>query len=141
MKLRRGFVRESEEYALEFRAELGLDPTAPLPARVLAEHLNVPVLELSKLGSLPPVMAMRVVRPGGTFFFGAIIPDGTFRAILHNDFVAPNRQSSDIMHELAHIILGHPVYPLMGLSGARIYNPTYENEAKELSFALMKSIL
>ena len=137
MKLRRGFLKEAEEYALEFREELGLEKNSALEARVLAEHLGIPVYRVSDLPDLPPHLAARVMQQGSNCFFGAVIPDGTFRAIVHNNFVSLKRQSADIMHELSHIVLGHPVHPPTNLDGTRAYNSVLESEAKELSYTLM----
>ncbi len=137
MKLRRGFIKEAEEYALEFREELGLDKYCPMPSLELAKHLEIPVFRISDLPNLAPNYAARVVGDSGSSFFGAVIPDGSFRAVVHNNFVSFKRQNADVMHELSHIILGHPVYPSIGKDGKRVYNSVHELEAKDLSYTLM----
>ena len=43
VKLRRGFRKEAEEYAAEYRKELNLAEHDPLDPFDLAEHLLIPV--------------------------------------------------------------------------------------------------
>lgn len=138
IQLRRGFKAEAETYALDFRRELVLAPTAPLDMFRLAEHLEIPVFALSELGSEmvdenfelltvqfnSPLSALTMYR-------------GTRRAIVYNDRNAPTRQQSDLGHELAHAILGHPASELTNETGGRHYNVVLEAEANCLSSVML----
>ena len=107
VKLRRGFRKEAEEYAAEYREELDLANHDPLDPVGLAEHLLVPVHALSKHPTIPCDIKSHYARVGNSRFSASTLVDGTYREIIHNDYQAPNRQRSNIMHELSHIILGH----------------------------------
>ena len=105
MKLRRGFRKEAEEYAQEFRAELNIAPDGPLCPFALAAHLAVPIVKLSDLEGLEA----RFIRGASESGFSATtVAEGTFKTIIHNDTQHPYRQNSNLMHEIAHILLGHP---------------------------------
>ena len=70
-------------------------------------------------------------------FSGLIVLHGERREILHNDYHHPFRQNSNIAHELAHIILGHPLTKAIKLDGQREFDTTVEEEAKWLGAALL----
>ncbi len=137
-KLRHGFKTECENYAHEFRRELNLPQDAALHGSELAELLEVPVHALSRFPGIPDEIKMRYLTERYCNEFSAIVVriDGRGH-IIHNDFHSPVRQNSNIMHEVAHIILRHP--PTSPLNGAelRSYDSEVESEAKELSFTLL----
>src|SRR5204863_333711 len=111
----------------EFRKELSLPLEAPLCPWKLAKHLEIPVVKLSELGlSIPAIRFLR--GPGRDFFSAVTVVVGYYRAILHNDGNHPVRQASDISHELAHGILGHPPMPPFNERGCRTINAEFEAE-------------
>ena len=61
----------------------------------------------------------------------------TRREIIHNDSHHPFRQNSNVAHELAHIILGHPPKPPMLKDGCRNFDKRLEREAHDLGFTLL----
>ncbi len=137
--LRRGFKTEAEEYALEFRAELGLEDDAPLCPRRLAEHLAIPVYPLSFLRLTAPGAVALLLGPERSVFSAFTVFDGSRRIIIYNDAHSPSRQVSDIAHELAHGVLGHPPCPPLSDEGCRNFNPRLEAEAEWLGPALLVS--
>lgn len=137
-KLRRGFKAEAERYAEEFREELGFRPFHPLDMFLLAEHLAIPTLGLSKLqGQLSNLNYQCLTNEIKKQFFAVTLFVGNRRHIVFNDHVAPTRQQSDIAHELSHAILGHPASELTDESGGRHYDKTLEAEAACLSGVLL----
>jgi hypothetical protein len=50
-QFRRGFKTQAESLSLEIRAELGLGLCDPLDPRALAEHLAVPIVDLTSLAA------------------------------------------------------------------------------------------
>ena len=62
---------------------------------------------------------------------------GHCKQIIYNDSHAPTRQQSDLAHELAHAILGHPASELTTESGGRHYNQELEDEANCFSGILL----
>lgn len=137
VKLRRGFVKESEEYAVEYRQELGLADNAPLCPRSLAKYLAIPLFEVSTHPTIPDEVKRLVSKQGNSGFSAMTIADGPYREILHNDYQHPNRQNSNIMHEIAHIVLGHPPKPPIIGDACRSFDAIKEREANELGFALL----
>lgn len=135
-KLRRGFVKESEEYAIEFRQELGLVEHAPICPYALAEHLEIPVTPLSDHPTIPDEVK-RHFSGKGSKFSAVTLAHGTYREILHNDYQHPNRCVSSIMHEIAHIVLGHPPKPPILEDACRSFDPIMEKEANELGFTIL----
>ncbi|MBL4751506.1 MAG: ImmA/IrrE family metallo-endopeptidase [Amylibacter sp.] len=136
-KLRRGFIKEAEEYAEEFRLEMGLSKVAPIFAENLAEHLGVPVLKLSTHPKISDEVKEFWANNEEDVFSALTMPDGAYREILHNDGHHPNRQNSNIAHELAHIILGHSMTAPISDKGKRNYDKEIEEEAKVLSMTLL----
>lgn len=137
VKLRHGFKAEAERLACELRDEIGILHDAPLCPRLLAKHLEIPVQKISEL-QLDEVTIDRLCNSGNDQFFGCVIPLGVSKkGIIHNDFVGEMRQNSDIAHEIAHILLGHPLtQPYLG-DGERSYDAVLEHEARELGMTLL----
>jgi Zn-dependent peptidase ImmA (M78 family) len=137
-KLRRGFKAEAERYAEEFRVDLGIRPSHPLDMFLLAEHLAIPTLALSRLqGELSALNYQCLINESKKQFFAVTLSVGNRKFIVFNDHVAPTRQQSDMAHELSHAILGHPASELTDESGGRNYNKTLEAEATCLSGVLL----
>jgi len=57
--------------------------------------------------------------------------------IVVNDSHTPQRQTSSIAHELAHLILRHPPGPAFGEFGSRTLTPKHEEEAEWLAGCLL----
>lgn len=139
MKLRRGFKTEANQYAREFREELELAHHAPLCPWKLAEHLAIPVFRLTTLRRDAPEEVAFLLNDGKEFFSAVTIFHGLRRSILHNDKNAPTRQASDISHEIAHAVLGHPPTAPFNEVGCRNINREIEDEAAWLGAALLIS--
>jgi Zn-dependent peptidase ImmA (M78 family) len=139
MGLRRGFKKEANEYAREFRIELGLPCWSPLCPWKLASHLEIPLLRLSDLKGKAGVEVEYLMKHGRDFFSAVTVFGGVKRAILHNDGNAKTRQAADIAHEIAHAVLGHPPHALFEGNGQRKINAIAEEEAKWLGPALLVS--
>jgi hypothetical protein len=129
-KLRHGFKSEAEYYAGLYREELNLEPYDPLCPHALARHLEIPVHDLSSHPGIPDDIKEFWRTNAEDTFSGLIIHDGMYKEIVHNDFHHPRRQNSNIMHELAHIILGHSLTAPIKPNGERAYDPEIEEEAK-----------
>lgn len=136
-KLRRGFVKESEEYAAEFRQELGLAEHVPICPYALAGHLDIPIAPISIHPTITECVKRHLAGSGKSSFSAVTLADGTYREILHNDYQHPNRCTSSIMHEIAHIVLGHPPKPPFLGDSCRSFDPIMEKEANELGFTIL----
>lgn len=136
--MERGFKKYAEELALEVRREMSIPPHESLCSFELAEHLGVPTLKFSELivraeSELALTASQRQALEDEVH--GLCIPFGkTGRAILYNDRRHPVRQQSDIAHEASHILLGHP---LKDINGVTARTKILEDEAATLSGALL----
>ncbi|MDJ0799084.1 MAG: ImmA/IrrE family metallo-endopeptidase [Calothrix sp. MO_167.B12] len=139
MKLRYGFKTEANDYAREFRAELGVKPHAPLCPWRLAEHLEIPVVPLSKFQNEIPGAVNYFTTQDTKSFSAVTVFDNTRRMIVHNDSHNFLRQASNLSHELSHAILMHPPTAPFNEYGFRNFNQEYEEEANWLGPALLIS--
>jgi hypothetical protein len=141
MALERGYKAWSERVALSLRAELKLAAEAPLPARDLAEHLGIELLTPAELPGLPPevLKQLTVADPWGWSAVSFEIA-GT-PTIIYNGRNSPGRQSSDILHELSHVIRAHePAQLILSDSNAfamRSYDAKQEDEANWLGWTIL----
>src|SRR5208282_865216 len=109
MSLRRGFKAEANRIALGLRLDLGLAPEAPLDLYVAARKLQVTVVPISAFADELPDAVTQVMRRDPQAWSAGLLPiSGTKRILLHNDAHTLGRQSSNIAHELAHVLLKHP---------------------------------
>lgn len=142
MTLERGFKADANKLSLDVRADLGLSSHAPLCPWALAEDLYIPVFTLASLAKAEPeskVAAAFLTHEGRSAFSAITVFCGRKRCIVHNDSHAPQRQRSNLAHELAHALLGHPPHLPFCNSGKRIYESKLENEAAWLGPVLLVS--
>lgn len=136
MTYRRGFKAEAERIAVEIRAELGLDLTDALDVHAVADHLGLPIVPLSGLSPNGGFQAFFQYQDPESFSAITIF-SGTARLIVHNDAHHPNRQHSNIAHEIGHCLLEHEPAPLVNEAGCRYWNDAFEAEADWLGGALL----
>jgi len=136
-KLRRGFKKEAEDYAHEFREELNIEHHEPMCPWDLAEHLAIPILKLSELDNLPEEHRIQLRDVDPDCFSAVTVFEGRKRIVVHNDSHSESRQRANIAHELAHGVLGHPPAPPLNEYGCRNFNKEIEEEANWLGPALL----
>lgn len=138
-KFKRGFKKESEEKAIFFRRELGLQPYDPLPAQNLSEYLNIKILTPSEI--LEKTSDSYKILMSSKEWSALTMPciSGE-RIIIHNNKNSRYRQESDLMHELAHVICEHETPDSSRIDGIGIllrnYNEQQEKEAEWLGGCL-----
>jgi hypothetical protein len=136
MSYRRGFKTEATDLAREVRAEIGLRPLDRLDPRLLAAHLEIPIIGLSEFAAGTPNVAYFINGEPGAFSALTVFC-GPSRTIVHNDSHAPARQSSNLAHELSHGLLLHPPSPALDDHGCRNWNQGIEDEAQWLAGELL----
>lgn len=136
---RRGFKKECEEIVSEIRDDLGLARHAPFDPFAYTKLLGIPCIPVSELGryGCPEESLAHIAGEGKRDFSAVTLWKGTRRIIVYNDNNDPERQKSDVTHELAHILLEHEPGPLFGLGGCRNLDGLRENEANWLGGALL----
>lgn len=129
MTLPRGFRAEAERKAVSLRKELGLQPNDPVDIIVLAEKLKVRVLSAEKLVEKEKLEELEGIQ---SFSFSAATFEVDHRHfIVTNPIRSPGRLSSDVAHELAHILLKHELNEVRELDGVsfRTCRPDEEEQA------------
>jgi len=139
--MERGFKTRCENLALQVRSDLGLSKVAPLPPKMLSQHLGVELWSPPQIRGLSQSALRQLSRDKGSWSAVTIAVDGN-EAVIYNNRHSPSRQSSDIMHELSHIILGHKPIEMMLFSQdldivLRDFDENTEGEATWLSGCLL----
>jgi Zn-dependent peptidase ImmA (M78 family) len=135
-QLRWGFKAFAERTSLALRKELAIKEWEPLPAAVLAHHLEVPIFTPSGLGY---GKSYELQADGIWSALAHKMPNKKW-IVIHNEMHAKSRQESDLMHELGHVILDHGIpeeYKSMKLPFGMLYfNKAQELEAECLGATL-----
>ena len=138
--MERGFKTRCEEMSRSLRAELGLDPGSPLSAEELAAYLGVYLWSVEDLGLDPEDVAQLVEKDPDSWSAVTVSAAGR-DAVLLNPRHRRGRFSSDVMHELAHLLLDHDPSTIFFAGdealALRGYNKDSEEEANWLAGALL----
>ena len=138
--MERGFKTRCEAMSRSLRLDLGLDSAAPLAAEELASYLGVHIWSVKDLG-LEPEDVKQLVETDPHSWSAITVSAAGLDAIILNPNHRSGRYSSDVMHELAHLLLGHEP-SMMFFAGQedlalRGYNQNAEEEANWLAGALL----
>src|SRR6266704_65001 len=137
MTLRRGFLAQAERQAARLRDELGLEPADPVDIQAVAGHLGVRVVAADALVDITRLQELERIQ---AFAFSAgTLEVNNAKIIVFNPLRSPARTTSDIAHELAHIILGHRLDEVRVVAGTpfRTCRPDQEEEATTLGGTLL----
>lgn len=107
MAFRRGFKSQCERRATEFRKQLGLEPTSPLTASELAQMLDVTVWSINDIQDLPNEDSLVLNDADDDSWAALTLRIGSDNLVVYKPVLSVGRQNSVVMHELAHITLGH----------------------------------
>lgn len=136
---KRGFKSNAEKISANCRTELKLNDFDPLPAFLLAEHLKLEILTPDQIPGLGSLHLAQLMQPPGSEHWSAItIGNDKPCHIIYNNSHSSSRTQSNIMHELAHVLLGHTMGEIdtsMGMP-LRKYDQDQENEAEWLGGCL-----
>src|SRR5713226_8901521 len=103
----RGFKAWAERTSTSLRKELGLNSTDALDPKGLAECLGVRLFTPRDIPGVPRAVLNQLLEkdPWGWSAVSQVSEDGPL--VIYNPRHSAGRQASDIIHELAHIILDH----------------------------------
>ena len=139
--MERGFKSRCEEMSRSLRAELGLKPTDPLPVNDLASYLGVLVWSVTDIEGLSPTDIHHLVEVDADSWSAITVLASGREAIIFNPGHYGGRYSSDVMHELSHLILGHEPSTVFfigeGELALRGFSKSAEEEANWLAGALL----
>jgi Zn-dependent peptidase ImmA (M78 family) len=137
--VKRGFKTNAERIATEVRGELDLGDDERLEPLELAEHLAIPVFDLrdaSRVASKSSFSEYFAVADPDSFSAVTVF-QGYKRVIVHNENHHPNRQASNLTHEVSHSLLEHEPAPVASADGQRYWDQEVEAEANWLGAALL----
>jgi Zn-dependent peptidase ImmA (M78 family) len=141
MNFERGFKTWAERTSANLRKELGLSGFDPLPPKLLADYLEVRLCTPRDVPNITQDVLDQLLEhdPWGWSAVSVFQPDRT--VVIFNPRRSGGRRASDIMHELAHIILDHrPATIVMSHDGSfvmRSYDEKQEGEANWLGWCLL----
>ncbi len=141
MNFERGFKSWAERVSGALRKDLGLQQDSPLEPVRLAEYLDVRLCTPGDVPGLPKdvLNQLLIIDPSG--WSAVSIFEDSFALVIYNPRHSKGRQASDIMHELAHLILEHKAATMIisqdGKFVMRSYNDAQEHEANWLAWCLL----
>ena len=131
MSLPRGFKAWCENVALQIRRELGLAQTARLDPRQLASHLDIEVRTPYDIPGLDQSCIRRLVTEDSGSWSAVTLSSGEKDLVLVNPSHSRGRQANDLMHELAHILLGHEAARVDVAEDGSLVLFTYDKEQED----------
>lgn len=143
-EFRRGFKTWCENTSLGIRRDFGLQPNSALDPRVLCQRQGIVVWypeEVAKLGNLDNKHLEQLIRHDNTSWSAVTLVLPGAKAIIINSTRSRERENSDIMHEVSHLILSHRPSRVditeQGLMILDSYDSNQEAEANWLAGALL----
>lgn len=139
----RGFKSWAERTAISIRSRLKIKPYDPLSPFDLAQLLEVKLLKPEDIIGLEPGHLAQLIRNDNGSWSAVTLCIGKKNILIYNSSHAPQRQSTDIMHELSHIIIGHKPTRFFVSPDPKIdipirdYDKKQEDEADWLSYCLL----
>lgn len=138
--MERGFKSRCEEISRQLRVEIGLAPVDPLTVSQLADYLDVSLWSVSDLG-LAEEDLRQLVEVDADSWSAITVSDSGRDLVIYNPRHFRGRYSSDVMHELAHLVLGHDPTTMFfvgdGELALRGFNASTEEEADWLAGTLL----
>ena len=103
----RGFKTWCEKIAEDFRGELALKVSDPLDAWAFAEHLGIFVWTPEKVPGLSSDALRQLIQTDSSSWSAVTICQNSHELVIVNSQHSQARQSSNLMHEMSHLIIGH----------------------------------
>jgi Zn-dependent peptidase ImmA (M78 family) len=109
---------------------MGRQPIDPLRAVDVADHYNVIVWSPHDIDGVPDTDLQHLLTAGSQEWSGFTLRIGNSHLIVANSAQSDRRQNSVVMHELAHIMLGHQLVTVT-VTGAGYFVPSTFNQDQE----------
>jgi len=135
--VRRGFKADAERISAKVRQDIGVTATAALPLERTCASLGVEVRSAADLIDIDRLTKIEKVQPGA--FSACTFEIDDRRIIVWNPLSSPARRSSDITHEISHILLKHQVQSVHVVGELTFFgcDPEEEQEANWLAGCLL----
>ncbi len=141
MPFARGFKTRCENIAQSIRMDLGRRAADPLPMSELANYLGARIITPSDVPGMSESSLHVLLEEESNDWSALTISGLNSTVLIHNPRNSPGRRSSDIAHELSHLLLRHSPSTLMfapdGTWTLRSYDSQQEEEAAWLSGCLL----
>ena len=139
--MRRGFKSEAERAALAARVAVKVAPGSPLDPWAYPKHLGIVILDFESL-SLSSATRKQLLEVDYESWSAMTIKENGIDVIIVNPRHARTRQCTNLMHEIAHIELGHvparvEVSKITGLLLLSDYSDEQELEADWRAAAML----
>jgi hypothetical protein len=140
-ELRRGFKAWCENAAWGYRRDLGLERHSALDPRALAQHLRIAIWTPEEIPGLDPSAVRHLLQVDPSSWSAVTLTAGGQTVIIVNSSHSPERQNSNLAHELAHVVLKHEATQVFftpdGMMMMMHYNRVHEAEADCLAGTLL----
>lgn len=103
----RGFKASCENVAHQQRRRLNLASTDPLDPRQLAKLLGIAVYNVQEVPGLSAECVRTLLHDDADSWSAVTITSGSRSVIILNSSHSQSRLASDLVHEIAHILIGH----------------------------------
>ena len=135
--MRRGFKAEAERLSEKVRTDLGLKTTEELPLERLAESLDSDLRSAADIIDINRLVEIEDLQPGA--FSACTFDIGQRHVIVWSPLASPGRRTSDIAHELSHLLLKHAVKEVQKVGDLTFFgcDPDEEQEANWLAGCLL----
>lgn len=137
----RGFKTWAERTAINLRRELGLTAFAPLPHGKLSDYLEIKVISPEGIPGMTESLLHQLLVADSAGWSGTTFSLGGKHTVIYNPSHSIGRQSSDITHELSHVIIGHEPSKLIlssdGNMVMRSHDQKQEDEASWLAGCIL----
>lgn len=133
MKLEVAFRHRCEAIAVDWRHRFGLRPFDPLPAERLLKALHGEAVPPDQLPNISWEAVHHLLTH--TDWSAGIVRNQPLLIVYHPAH-SPARHQADLMHELAHVLLEHPMIGFSPETGLPLRNARYEDEANYLGGCL-----
>jgi Zn-dependent peptidase ImmA (M78 family) len=105
--VKRGFKSWAEKQACSARRLCGLPPNARLTARQLAERMKIRIISPREIPDLPDEIVAKLLSDFSAQWSAVTLAVTGQFLIIYNTAHSRQRQESDLMHEIAHILCEH----------------------------------
>lgn len=140
-EFRHGFKSWCEKMAGGYRRDLKIHPHAALSPHILSSHLGIRVITPDEIPGFNGKHRDQLLLHDNESWSAVTLTLPTERIIIQNSAHATTRRNSDVMHELAHVILKHEPAQVMLSPNGHMFMDSYgkeqEGEADWLGAALL----
>lgn len=139
--MRRGFKAQAAREANSLRAALSLSTSMPLTGIQLSKHLQVKVSSASQISQIPDEVRQQLWEAdNGSWSAFTISHPTKGKCVFYNPTHSRGRHESNVLHEMSHLICGHPPSKFISFENCdfslRTCRPEQEQEADWLGGCL-----